>query len=170
MAEGGVSSFGTCTALPEPQCSLRCLLAAPPTRCCTCPPVVFVAQSRACCVSCVVCRVRVGRSACPTAAAPASPLGNPHHHHPHVPSNAQAETLGPDAMLAAALRVLRSLFGEEAVPHPRAWVVSQWGAEAYTRGSYSYVAVGASGEDYDLLSRPWAKVRGNVTDPPCVCG
>lgn len=76
----------------------------------------------------------------------------------------QAESLGPDAMLDAALRVLRSIFGEEAVPQPKAWVVSQWAAEPFTRGSYSYVAVGASGEDYDLLSRPWAKVLLGVVN------
>ncbi len=65
-------------------------------------------------------------------------------------------------MKQEALQVLRSIYGHDAVPEPRAYVVSQWAADPYTRGSYSYVAVGASGEDYDLLSRALAKVCGGV--------
>ena len=33
-------------------------------------------------------------------------------------------------------------------------VVSDWGRTPYTRGSYSFVAVGSSGRDYDELARP----------------
>ncbi|KAM1088279.1 hypothetical protein FF1_016221 [Malus domestica] len=46
--------------------------------------------------------------------------------------------------------VLRKLFGEASVPDPVAAVVTDWGKD----GAYSYVAVGASGEDYDILGRP----------------
>ncbi|CAK9178451.1 unnamed protein product [Ilex paraguariensis] len=53
-----------------------------------------------------------------------------------------------------ALRVLRKLFGEAAVPNPIASVVTDWGRDPYSYGAYSYVAVGASGEDYDILGRP----------------
>ncbi|XP_038982600.1 lysine-specific histone demethylase 1 homolog 3-like isoform X1 [Phoenix dactylifera] len=55
-----------------------------------------------------------------------------------------------------ALMVLRRLFGEAAVPDPVAAVVTNWGLDPYSRGAYSYVAVGASGEDYDILGRPVA--------------
>uniref|UniRef100_A0A5B7ARR0 SWIRM domain-containing protein n=1 Tax=Davidia involucrata TaxID=16924 RepID=A0A5B7ARR0_DAVIN len=53
-----------------------------------------------------------------------------------------------------ALRVLRKLFGEASVPDPVASVVTDWGRDPYSYGAYSYVAVGASGEDYDILGRP----------------
>ncbi|CAI9116870.1 OLC1v1018142C2 [Oldenlandia corymbosa var. corymbosa] len=53
-----------------------------------------------------------------------------------------------------ALLVLRKLFGETAVPDPVASVVTDWGRDPYSYGAYSYVAVGSSGEDYDILGRP----------------
>ncbi|XLR25445.1 hypothetical protein HN51_038677 [Arachis hypogaea] len=53
-----------------------------------------------------------------------------------------------------ALKVLRKLFGETSVPDPVAHVVTDWGRDPFSYGAYSYVAIGASGEDYDLLGRP----------------
>ncbi|KAK7382971.1 hypothetical protein VNO78_28636 [Psophocarpus tetragonolobus] len=53
-----------------------------------------------------------------------------------------------------ALKVLRKLFGEDSVPDPVAYVVTDWGRDPFSYGAYSYVAVGASGEDYDILGRP----------------
>lgn len=56
-----------------------------------------------------------------------------------------------------ALRALRALHGEDAVPAPVACTVSRWASEEWARGSYSYVAIGASARDYDQLATP---VRG----------
>ncbi|QCD98819.1 lysine-specific histone demethylase 1 homolog 3 isoform X2 [Vigna unguiculata] len=53
-----------------------------------------------------------------------------------------------------ALKVLRKLFGQDSVPDPVAYVVTDWGRDPFSYGAYSYVAVGASGEDYDILGRP----------------
>ncbi|XP_027329810.1 lysine-specific histone demethylase 1 homolog 3 isoform X2 [Abrus precatorius] len=53
-----------------------------------------------------------------------------------------------------ALKVLRKLFGEASVPDPVAYVVTDWGRDPFSYGAYSYVAVGASGEDYDILGKP----------------
>ncbi|KAJ4963766.1 hypothetical protein NE237_023705 [Protea cynaroides] len=53
-----------------------------------------------------------------------------------------------------AVMVLRKLFGESSVPDPVASVVTNWGKDPFSRGAYSYVAVGSSGEDYDILGRP----------------
>lgn len=53
-----------------------------------------------------------------------------------------------------ALMVLRKLFREDAVPDPVACVVTDWGRDPFSYGAYSYVSVGASGEDYDMLGRP----------------
>ncbi|GAV76337.1 Amino_oxidase domain-containing protein/SWIRM domain-containing protein, partial [Cephalotus follicularis] len=53
-----------------------------------------------------------------------------------------------------AIMVLRKLFGEASVPDPVASVVTDWGRDPFSYGAYSYVAIGASGEDYDILGRP----------------
>ncbi|CAN4122940.1 unnamed protein product [Withania somnifera] len=53
-----------------------------------------------------------------------------------------------------SLLVLRKLYGENKVPDPVASVVTNWGKDPYSYGAYSYVAVGSSGEDYDILGRP----------------
>ncbi|CAI8600081.1 unnamed protein product [Vicia faba] len=53
-----------------------------------------------------------------------------------------------------ALMVLRKLFGEASVPDPVAYVVTDWGRDPFSYGAYSYVAIGASGEHYDILGRP----------------
>ncbi|XP_004293193.1 PREDICTED: uncharacterized protein LOC101302430 [Fragaria vesca subsp. vesca] len=53
-----------------------------------------------------------------------------------------------------ALVALRKLFGEASVPDPVASVVTDWGRDPFSYGAYSYVAVGASGKDYDILGRP----------------
>ncbi|KDP38595.1 hypothetical protein JCGZ_04520 [Jatropha curcas] len=53
-----------------------------------------------------------------------------------------------------ALMVLRKLFGEAVVPDPVASAVTDWGRDPFSFGAYSYVAIGSSGEDYDLLGRP----------------
>nr|XP_017257656.1 PREDICTED: lysine-specific histone demethylase 1 homolog 3-like [Daucus carota subsp. sativus] len=53
-----------------------------------------------------------------------------------------------------ALAVLRKLFGVAVVPDPVASVVTDWGRDPYSYGAYSYVAIGASGEDYDILGSP----------------
>lgn len=57
-------------------------------------------------------------------------------------------------LVAHAVKILKKLFGEEAVPEPCASAVTNWSGDCYSRGAYSYVALGASGEDYDILARP----------------
>lgn len=64
------------------------------------------------------------------------------------------QDLSPSEHVKHALVVLRKLFGEAAVHDPVASVVTDWGRDPFSYGAYSYVAVGASGEDYDTLGRP----------------
>ena len=33
-------------------------------------------------------------------------------------------------------------------------MVSRWRADPWARGSYSYIAAGSSGNDYDLMAQP----------------
>lgn len=51
---------------------------------------------------------------------------------------------------------LQGIFGNHVVPQPRESIVTRWQADPWARGSYSYVAVGSSGSDYDLLAAPVA--------------
>ncbi|KAM7274052.1 hypothetical protein ACFE04_028716 [Oxalis oulophora] len=56
-----------------------------------------------------------------------------------------------------AVTVLRKLFGDASVPNPVASVVTDWANDPFSYGAYSYVAVGSTGEDYDILGRPVEK-------------
>ncbi|PRW44477.1 lysine-specific histone demethylase 1-like protein 3 isoform A [Chlorella sorokiniana] len=65
-----------------------------------------------------------------------------------------AEDAPPEELRDAALAVLRRIHPGVEVPEPVAYTVSKWASEPFSRGSYSYVAVGASGQQYDELARP----------------
>ena len=84
-----------------------------------------------------------------------------------------AETEPDDSLRDAAMAALRvvvaknapsnsdesqSLFTSAVVPDPVAVACTRWGGDVFSRGSYSYVAVGASGDDYDELGRPEGRV------------
>ena len=45
------------------------------------------------------------------------------------------------------------------MPRPTATYMTRWGQDAFARGSYSYVAVGRTGDDYDVLARPIAHIK-----------
>ena len=53
-----------------------------------------------------------------------------------------------------ALTVLRRTFGSQVTSLFRKSKVSDWGRNPYARGSYSYIAAGGSGRDYDELAWP----------------
>ncbi|VDK20720.1 unnamed protein product [Taenia asiatica] len=60
-------------------------------------------------------------------------------------------------IVARALSILRKIFGRQHmnnVPDPIGAYATRWTSDENTRGSYSYVAVGSSGDDYDLLAAP----------------
>ena len=48
----------------------------------------------------------------------------------------------------------KSIFQEVEVPEPTDYFVTRWGKEEFSQMSYSYVKIGASGEDYDKLAEP----------------
>ncbi|NXT44812.1 PAOX oxidase, partial [Pelecanoides urinatrix] len=64
------------------------------------------------------------------------------------------ETLSDAEVLGTMTRVLRTLTGNPCLPAPRSVLRSRWHSAPYTRGSYSYVAVGSSGDDIDVLAQP----------------
>ena len=67
---------------------------------------------------------------------------------------AELEELDDEAVTKQAVDALRSMFGERQVPTPLRPMVTRWGSDKFARGSYSYVHVGASGQDYTTLGEP----------------
>lgn len=64
------------------------------------------------------------------------------------------ETLSDEDVLRSLTKVLRRVTGNPWLPAPRSVLRSCWHSAPYTRGSYSYVAVGSSGDDMDRLAQP----------------
>ncbi|XP_039767563.1 peroxisomal N(1)-acetyl-spermine/spermidine oxidase isoform X2 [Ornithorhynchus anatinus] len=64
------------------------------------------------------------------------------------------ETLSDEEVLSSLTQVLRRMTGNPQLPAPKGVLRSKWHSAPYTRGSYSYVAVGSTGEDVDLLAEP----------------
>jgi hypothetical protein len=43
-------------------------------------------------------------------------------------------------------------FGRD-IPQPTSYVVTRWASDPFSYGTYSYIAVGSSGDDYDTLAK-----------------
>ncbi len=65
------------------------------------------------------------------------------------------EELDDDAVVERTLALLRRSFGAE-VMQPTHVRITRWHRDPFSRGGYSYIPVGATGADYDLLARPVA--------------
>jgi len=63
------------------------------------------------------------------------------------------ETLTGEEVVARAMTILRNIFGMT-VPNPTRAVITRWASDPFALGSFSYLAVGANGDDYDVLARP----------------
>ena len=64
------------------------------------------------------------------------------------------ENVGDDVIVGRCMAVLKGIFGNTAVPQPKETVVTRWRSDPWSRGSYSFVSTGASGNDYDILACP----------------
>ncbi|KAL7082498.1 hypothetical protein ACP275_14G102100 [Erythranthe tilingii] len=64
------------------------------------------------------------------------------------------ESMSPVESVNRVLEILKGIFGPKgiAVPDPVQAVCTRWGQDQFSYGSYSYVAIGASGDDYDILA------------------
>eukprot|EP00794_Sanderia_malayensis_P000331 gene331-963_t len=66
------------------------------------------------------------------------------------------ETYSDEVIGERAIAVLKGIFGPNSVPVPKEIIVTRWKADEWSRGSYSYVAAGSSGDDYDTMATPVA--------------
>merc|ERR1719419_437950 len=64
------------------------------------------------------------------------------------------ENVSDDVIVGRCIAVLKGIFGTTNVPTPKETVVSRWRADPWSRGSYSFVSTGSSGNDYDILATP----------------
>ncbi|KAK7271263.1 hypothetical protein RJT34_27010 [Clitoria ternatea] len=64
------------------------------------------------------------------------------------------EMMSPVESVRRVLDTLRDIFNPKGivVPNPVQSVCTRWGKDHFAYGSYSYVAVGSSGDDYDILA------------------
>ena len=79
---------------------------------------------------------------------------------------AEIESLTDREIVAEATLALADMYG--AVPQPTDALVTRWGSDPWTHGSYSYVPVGSSFERYATLGEPIGDrvfFAGEATDP-----
>ncbi|XP_077246795.1 protein FLOWERING locus D-like protein [Tasmannia lanceolata] len=64
------------------------------------------------------------------------------------------ESMAPTDAVAQVLQILKGIYEPQGVdvPDPIQSVCTRWGTDSFSLGSYSHVAVGASGDDYDILA------------------
>nr|DBA15460.1 TPA: hypothetical protein GDO54_004668 [Pyxicephalus adspersus] len=74
------------------------------------------------------------------------------------------ETLSDEEVVSSMTSLLRQFTGNPELPPPISILRSQWHSQPYTGGSYSYVAVGSSGNDIEVLAEPLPKER-NAAKP-----
>ncbi|KAK4468293.1 hypothetical protein MN116_008444 [Schistosoma mekongi] len=119
-----------------------------------------------------------GRSACDLENEKNSPVRriSPGSKSQNSVANVTTHMLGrglKEPIVNRAMQILRGIFSQEGssnsncngiynnsdkkktiVPNPIDAYVTRWRSDPYSRGSYSYVAVGATGSDYDILGEP----------------
>lgn len=81
------------------------------------------------------------------------------------------ENVNDDAIVSRTIAVLKGIYGNTAVPQPKEAVVTRWRADPWSRGSYSYMAVGSCGSDYEVMACPVAcppQPGSETTLPPRV--
>lgn len=67
------------------------------------------------------------------------------------------EKFSDDEIVAGAMRALKKMFGDE-IPAPEKYLITRWGGDKFSYGSYSHIPPFASGDDYDALFEPVADV------------
>jgi monoamine oxidase len=65
----------------------------------------------------------------------------------------EIEQLTDKEIVDSVMAVLRKIYGNS-IPNPEAWLITRWGNDPFTYGSYSHITPNASGKDYDILAEP----------------
>lgn len=62
------------------------------------------------------------------------------------------ETVAQESVIGSLMHAIRSAHPGKDVPDPLRATITKWGADPFSGGAYSYVAVGATGKDYNILA------------------
>ena len=65
------------------------------------------------------------------------------------------EKLTEEELTQLIMRDLKNIFGKN-IPEPEKLITTRWSQDVFTYGSYSYLSVNASADDYDALAHPIA--------------
>ncbi|MDR3477371.1 MAG: FAD-dependent oxidoreductase [Gammaproteobacteria bacterium] len=68
-------------------------------------------------------------------------------------TGSQLEQLTDNELIERTMSYFRKFFGMD-IPEPESFFNTRWGQDPFSYGSYSYLAVGSSGEDYEALAAP----------------
>ena len=68
------------------------------------------------------------------------------------------QAAGDSEIVEKCVQTLRLMFGSGTVSPVLGYLVSRWGSDSLSGMSYSYVAVGSTGEDYDIISETTHRV------------
>lgn len=66
----------------------------------------------------------------------------------------QTEKESNETIIAEATSVLKTVFGASVPPAPMEAVVTRWGQDEFSRGSYSYTGPNFQPDDYETMARP----------------
>ncbi|MBL6431450.1 MAG: FAD-dependent oxidoreductase [Alphaproteobacteria bacterium] len=69
---------------------------------------------------------------------------------------AKAEAMHDTEMTADAMDAVRTMFGRD-LPDPQDVRLTRWSQDPFTRGAYSFTALGTTPADFDALARPVEK-------------
>lgn len=64
------------------------------------------------------------------------------------------EDTAEEDLVSSCMRALRAIHSEQSVPDPIHTHQTKWSQDRYARGSYSFVAAGNNGQEYDQLAKP----------------
>uniref|UniRef100_UPI00398EA597 peroxisomal N(1)-acetyl-spermine/spermidine oxidase n=1 Tax=Pristiophorus japonicus TaxID=55135 RepID=UPI00398EA597 len=64
------------------------------------------------------------------------------------------ESLSDSEVKNCLTQVIHRFTGNPLIPPPKSIMRSKWHSDRYTKGSYSYTAVGSSGDDIDVIAEP----------------
>lgn len=63
------------------------------------------------------------------------------------------ETLSDTELVKQTMDNFNDFFGKN-IPEPESFITTRWSQNPFSYGSYSYIPVGASGDDYEALAKP----------------
>ncbi|KAG5439206.1 hypothetical protein PCANB_001505 [Pneumocystis canis] len=66
----------------------------------------------------------------------------------------QMEDETDNELIEEATKILKNIYSNQMIPYPKESIITRWGKDRFSYGSYSYVGPEASGKDYDILAKP----------------